>query len=99
MVLSDSDEVSTPSPVTDDDATPPPVATVTPAPATVQPVSPPSPGPGGNLQPVGLLPLALGGQDLLDRFAIKVRWRVSAASVSLSSGRTSTLVCFHVFAA
>ena len=62
MVLSDGDGVSTPAPV----------ATATPEPATVQPVSPPSPGPGGVLQPVGLLPLAQGDGLATERFNVKV---------------------------
>jgi len=70
MVL-DGDVV--PPATTDDDITPPPVASVTPAPATVQPVSPPTPTPGGALETVGLLPLALGRGPAVDRFAVKVR--------------------------
>lgn len=60
-----------------DTATVPPPPTATVAPASVQPVTPPSPTPGAVLQPVGLTPLAIGGEPVLDRFAIKVRLRFS----------------------
>ncbi|CAN0303751.1 unnamed protein product, partial [Ectocarpus sp. 12 AP-2014] len=50
---------------------PTPAATVPPATAPVQLVTPPSPTPGGDLQPVGLTPLAQGDGSPLDRYAIK----------------------------
>ncbi len=71
MVL-DGDVVTAP-PTTDDDVTPPPVASVTPAPTTVQPVSPPAPTPGGNLETVGLLPRAWGNEEEAVTLAVKVR--------------------------
>ncbi|CAM9160433.1 unnamed protein product [Ectocarpus sp. 4 AP-2014] len=53
--------------------TPPPAsaATVPPATAPVQPVTPPSPTPAGDLQPVGLTPLAIGDESPIDRYATK----------------------------
>lgn len=81
MVLPETgDDVSTPPPAADD-ATPPPAANVTPAPAIAQPVSPPTSTSAGSLQPVGLIPLALGGEPTADRFAAKVRWRVPLVCV------------------
>ncbi len=85
-------DVVPPPPTTDDDVTPPPVASVTPAPATAHPVSPPTPTPGGTLETVGLLPLALGREPVADRFAVKVR---SAGCVGVAS---STLTKECVFA-
>ncbi|CAN0545173.1 unnamed protein product, partial [Ectocarpus sp. 12 AP-2014] len=56
-----------------DVVTPPPAPAVTVPPATtpVQPVTPPSPTPAGDLQPVGLTPLAIGGESPIDRYATK----------------------------
>lgn len=55
--------------------TPPPApsATAPPATAPVQPVTPPSPTPVGELQPVGLTPLTWGSGLDIDRYYTKVR--------------------------
>lgn len=90
MVLNE-DVIPTP-PTTDDDATPPPVASVTPAPATVQPVSPPAPTPVGTLETVGTLPLAGGPGSDADVFAVKVR---SALCVGVASCALTRNVCSH----
>ncbi|CAM9582225.1 unnamed protein product [Ectocarpus fasciculatus] len=50
---------------------PAPAATVPPAPAPVQPVTPPSATPVGELQPVGLTPLASGSGSDIDLYYAK----------------------------
>ncbi|CAM9225071.1 unnamed protein product [Ectocarpus fasciculatus] len=50
---------------------PAPATPVAPSTAPVQPVTPPSPTPVGELQPVGLTPLAIGDESMLDRYYTK----------------------------